>query len=471
MGRLALSVVLLVMSAIALISAAELGEELLKNGSFEAADADGRKPSAWSWAAGVKWESDGRNRWVVEEAATPATLSIGQRVPMEERFWKIRVSCKVKVTNVAQGKESWHDARIAMQFQDAHGKMVGGWPNVLHFTGSMADCGKKGTQLFSRNGPKGAAQKRAASPFSLFLLVDGGRIGSESTLRTCNGVGQSTSYDMAASGEPRVNGSTQGRWPANFLLCCLPTCTAEAHDPDCPAARLDRQSGETVSHSGGYGGSDPGMWSGKAQCERGGHNDTGGASRFFFRAVADAIDEADPVRYVPKASRKERDAGCEGFPEYKSATHVIKRQKCRKCGGWTNCGAVTVANRPNSTCQCDEPELEGDTGRVGTTRNHHPTVKPIALARYLATLLLPPAEYAPRRILIPFSGSGSEMIGAMQAGWEEVIGIEADPEYAQIAQARLAYWRSKRNVRPAPGLFDQSARAEIARDAAPRKER
>ncbi|MBM4048565.1 MAG: hypothetical protein FJ279_25975, partial [Planctomycetes bacterium] len=142
MGRLALSVVLLVMSAIALISAAELGEELLKNGSFEAADADGRKPSAWSWAAGVKWESDGRNRWVVEDAATPASLSIGQRIPMEERFWKIRVSCKVKVTNVAQGKESWHDARIAMQFQDANGKMVGGWPNVLHFTGSMADWEK-----------------------------------------------------------------------------------------------------------------------------------------------------------------------------------------------------------------------------------------------------------------------------------------------------------------------------------------
>lgn len=70
--------------------------------------------------------------------------------------------------------------------------------------------------------------------------------------------------------------------------------------------------------------------------------------------------------------------------------------------------------------------------------NAHPTVKPIALARYLATLLLPPArEGAPRRLLVPFSGSGSEMIGALRAGWDHVDGIEREPEYAEIARARL----------------------------------
>ena len=73
-------------------------------------------------------------------------------------------------------------------------------------------------------------------------------------------------------------------------------------------------------------------------------------------------------------------------------------------------------------------------------RNHHPTVKPIDLARYLATLLLPPAEYAPRRILVPFSGVGSEMIGAMLAGWEEVVGIEQDAEYCEIARRRIAHY-------------------------------
>ena len=73
-------------------------------------------------------------------------------------------------------------------------------------------------------------------------------------------------------------------------------------------------------------------------------------------------------------------------------------------------------------------------------RSTHPTHKPIALVRWLATLLLPPAEYAPRRILVPFAGSGSEMIGCGLAGWDEIVGVELMPEYADIAEARLAYW-------------------------------
>ena len=74
-------------------------------------------------------------------------------------------------------------------------------------------------------------------------------------------------------------------------------------------------------------------------------------------------------------------------------------------------------------------------------------MKPIDLARYLATLLLPPDAYAPRRILVPFTGVGSEMIGAMLAGWEEIVGVEMDAEYVKIAEARLAHW-TKDAVQP-----------------------
>jgi beta-galactosidase len=118
---------------------AEPGDELLKNGSFETPDASGQRPADWSWAEGVRWETDGQNHWVVEEAAEPASFSIHQRVPMEERYWKIRVSCRVRITNVVLGEEGWHDARIAMDFHDATDAMVGGWPDVLHFTGTMDD--------------------------------------------------------------------------------------------------------------------------------------------------------------------------------------------------------------------------------------------------------------------------------------------------------------------------------------------
>lgn len=69
--------------------------------------------------------------------------------------------------------------------------------------------------------------------------------------------------------------------------------------------------------------------------------------------------------------------------------------------------------------------------------NDHPTVKPLALAEYLARLILPPGGRS-RRLINPFSGSGSEMIGAVRAGWDEVIGIENDPKWCTVARRRLA---------------------------------
>ena len=102
-------------------------------------------------------------------------------------------------------------------------------------------------------------------------------------------------------------------------------------------------------------------------------------------------------------------------------------------------------------CEHDSWEWveQKDTGvKGGNARNPHPTVKPLALARWLATLLLPPDAYAPRRILVPFAGSGSEAIGAMLAGWEEVVAIEREDEYADIARARLAWWEANRDKAP-----------------------
>ncbi len=69
----------------------------------------------------------------------------------------------------------------------------------------------------------------------------------------------------------------------------------------------------------------------------------------------------------------------------------------------------------------------------------HPTMKPLELCRYLATLIQPPSK---GRILVPFAGAGSEMIGASLAGWNEVLGIEQDAGYVEIAEARLKHWTS-----------------------------
>ncbi len=90
----------------------------------------------------------------------------------------------------------------------------------------------------------------------------------------------------------------------------------------------------------------------------------------------------------------------------------------------------------------DNPYQRGDTVRLSS----HPTVKPVDLCRWLATLLLPPPLDRPRRILVPFSGSGSEMIGCLLAGWDEVIGVELSEEYAEIARARLTHWERYRRA-------------------------
>ncbi len=78
---------------------------------------------------------------------------------------------------------------------------------------------------------------------------------------------------------------------------------------------------------------------------------------------------------------------------------------------------------------------ERDRGTEGG--NDHVAVKPIDLIRYLARMALPPRVSGPRRILVPYAGSGSEIIGCIQAGWDEVVGIEIDPKHITTATQRI----------------------------------
>lgn len=206
-----------------------------------------------------------------------------------------------------------------------------------------------------------------------------------------------------------------GRWPANLLL--------DEH----AAELLDAQSGERVSRpavtrNGGGGKIMAGItgkvcacgkptpytdWTVCEECNLkrakpdSGYSDSGGASRFFFTS---------------KASRKEREKGCEHLP-LKSAGEVCDREE--------------------DSAGLDNPRA--GAGRTGGARNHHPTVKPLDLVTYLARLIRPALAPNPDAvILVPFAGSGSEMIGALRAGWPLVFGIEREAEYIDIAHARLA---------------------------------
>lgn len=187
----------------------------------------------------------------------------------------------------------------------------------------------------------------------------------------------------------------------------------------CAAAALGRMSGEsttnpyrpnktgTLNTGAAYGqGTRKSDWRGPA--------DSGTCARFFQQCDW-ALEEAEPFYYCAKASRRERDAGLEVWP------------------------AQDLDAYSGSMEKLTDQRMSHQQNRL-PRHNSHPTVKALSLTKYLATLLLPPAEYAPRRILVPFGGVGSEAIGAALAGWEYVLGIEAEAEYVEMARARAAHW-------------------------------
>jgi site-specific DNA-methyltransferase (adenine-specific) len=130
------------------------------------------------------------------------------------------------------------------------------------------------------------------------------------------------------------------------------------------------------------------------------------ANLILDEEAADLLGDASRYFYCAKASRTERDDGL---------GHILKKPGGTTIKGFTIDAAKGQRNRP--------------------VHNPHPCVKPLDLCRHLATLILP--QSGKSRLLVPFSGSGSEMIGGLQAGWGEVTGIELSPEYAEIASARI----------------------------------
>lgn len=163
---------------------------------------------------------------------------------------------------------------------------------------------------------------------------------------------------------------------------------------------------------------------------------------FGFVALAtekstEAKGEHGPVIYTPKASRAEREAGLD------PRTVALMRLIDDGDEGDEDETFDQVTVDDGRATPIDNPYLRGETKR----RNPHPTVKPISLTMYLSRLLLPPERYGPRRLLVPFAGVASEMIGGMLAGWEHIDGIELDEDgtHIPVGEARLRYWEQRRH--------------------------
>lgn len=85
------------------------------------------------------------------------------------------------------------------------------------------------------------------------------------------------------------------------------------------------------------------------------------------------------------------------------------------------------------------PKASTKERNEGTKGNFHPTIKPIALMKYILKLLAPPNNPT---CLDPFCGSGTTLLAAYELGIN-CIGIEKEAEYCEIANKRLESIKKK----------------------------
>jgi site-specific DNA-methyltransferase (adenine-specific) len=232
------------------------------------------------------------------------------------------------------------------------------------------------------------------------LNIDGSRVGTEQVEKGRDGRKADKTGGIYGdyTGNPE-GGTTTGRFPANLIHDGSDEVVGLFPDTKQPSMRK----GDRASKVNGIVPWNKGRETGRSVTNAG-YTDIGSAARFFYTA---------------KSSKSERNAGLEGFEE-----------RIKPMGNQ----AIAELKRGNNP----QETVNNESSRFITKmQNHHPTVKPLSLTKYLANLIKPPTG---GRLLVPFSGSGSEVIGGLQAGWEYVEGVELTEEYIPIAEARIKYW-------------------------------
>ncbi|MGH2726442.1 MAG: DNA-methyltransferase [Actinomycetota bacterium] len=178
----------------------------------------------------------------------------------------------------------------------------------------------------------------------------------------------------------RSDWSPEGRWPANVAL-----------DPEA-ATMLDRQSEHLV---------------------------LGDHTRMHVR---DRSTDTQPMK------QQDHPATCDGVSRF---FYCAKADRAER-----EIGKPSGASRRMLRWSSGE-QSPGTFQSEGTDRyvwNHHPTVKPVKLMRWLVRLVTPPDGV----VLDPFAGSGTTGIAAISEGMR-FLGIERERDYVQIARRRIRH--------------------------------
>ena len=221
------------------------------------------------------------------------------------------------------------------------------------------------------------------------INVDGGRIGYSETnkpipqlaqgkteIKTDNKMYGRNSFNESKT-KSIIGGSLKGRFPANLIHDGSPEVLAGFPNVKSGKIKPYIEKPQNPSSFNFIGRKKPAF----------DYNDSGSAARFF---------------YCAKSSKQERNRGCEGL-ELKSID----------------------IQQPHNSKNLEERYSM-------TSKNNHPTVKPIALMKYLVKLVTQPNGI----VLDPFTGSGSTLIACKESGFN-YIGIEKEEEYIKIAECRI----------------------------------
>jgi DNA modification methylase len=277
----------------------------------------------------------------------------------------------------------------------------------------------EGTKSYNEWGGYGTALKPAYEPIILAmnpldgtfannalkhkvvgLNIDGCRIGTEVIPPQRQGKDiRNNSWSGNGGKSEYVSKGATGRFPANFLHDGS-QMVMELFPKTAPTSyATDRTHNSGIFHVG----------HGTTKI----NDNTHSAARFF---------------YCAKASKAERDRGCEDLPEEPmNLTNTMGRTWNDRC---KNCGKKFIGP-PEKICHCENPQTDKSVYKL---KNNHPTVKPLALMEYLCKLVKMP-EY--NLIIDPFMGSGTTLLACINLGIP-CIGIDNDEKSCEIAVKRGA---------------------------------
>lgn len=211
--------------------------------------------------------------------------------------------------------------------------------------------------------------------------------------------------------------------------------------------RGSEDEGSTNLHTGGGSASDAGRW--PANLIHDGSDEV-------LAAFPQASGAVAPVRGTERSAKTKHALG-----EFQGRVPSDQRDGGGSAARFFYCAKASRADRNEGLPSGAEPAVGAgatmrereDADWKARNGNHHPTVKPTDLMRYLCRLVTPPGGL----VLDPYNGSGSTGKAAILEGFR-YIGVDKDDDgegnplgYIDISEARIgAAWESMKPKDPPP---------------------